>query len=219
MPFWGRLPCTYHSLTQYIGLAGIVQSGDISFYVTVNGDDSMTIYHAFIFGENCDRVVHSEEVTGVFTSNFNDERISIFFRFIGEGNGDVARAASNLAQSWSRGDYYFGDDFVDFTSSTTPIVGYTSAGWKKYRGYASALGTSSFGSGARARLSKYQGRSNLAPKNMTCSELPILAYQLTVGVEEEARGFIKLDAKHTTPWTLASYLYDSPYWQIVGATT
>ena len=43
----------------------------------------------------------------------------------------------------------------------------------------------------------------------------VLAYQLCC-VDSKSRGFILLDAKHTTPWTLEAWLAKSPDWEAVG---
>lgn len=72
-----------------------------------------------------------------------------------------------------------------------------------------AVGNSSFDDGARKRLAKYQIRFEEAnPEKLittiTCSEAIIICYQLTFN--EAAPQFIKKDAAHTMPRTLAQYL-------------
>ena len=77
------------------------------------------------------------------------------------------------------------------------------------------LGTSSFGTGARARLLKYRSRPGQTPKNVICSEMCILAFQLSMA--ETDAGFIRLDAKHSTPLTLMKYMQAHPReWQLVA---
>lgn len=67
--------------------------------------------------------------------------------------------------------------------------------------------SSSYGSGARARLQKYRDRlrdHQGVVKNVFCAELVVLAYQLAL--PENHRLFIQKDAKHTLPKTLRDYL-------------
>ena len=53
-------------------------------------------------------------------------------------------------------------------------------------------------------------------KNVYCSELVILSYQLGLGDENHAL-FIKKDGKHTLPKTLRDYLRQAPtVWTEVG---
>jgi hypothetical protein len=75
------------------------------------------------------------------------------------------------------------------------------------------MGSSTFGDGARDRLAKYKERlldlNNLigdgkVVSTVTCSEAVILCYQLTFDVGEPQ--FIELDAAHTMPNTLATWL-------------
>ncbi|GAA4650023.1 hypothetical protein GCM10023116_23060 [Kistimonas scapharcae] len=221
MSFWSTIPCSLSSLCNYSDPGCIVETGDVLFYVTANKKDGgMTIGHTLLAAlSNSALVVHSLEESGVISSYLNLTKYSICFRFIGDNSAVVSNQAVQMALSWSRGHYdYMGSDtFEDFSAKTTQVVGYSSARWQTYRGVASAFGTSTFGSGARARLSKYRSRTGNTPKNVICSEMVILAYQLSVDVEDEQSGFINLDAKHSTPGTLASYLYHNPHWQLVGS--
>ncbi len=90
-------------------------------------------------------------------------------------------------------------------------------------GIKSTFSTGSVGTGARARLDKYRQRLENAQgvvKNVFCSELTILCYQLAwikgSHVDEGHRLFIALDGKHTWPSTLRRYLNQNPNWQLMG---
>lgn len=80
-----------------------------------------------------------------------------------------------------------------------------------YRAVRLFLGSSTFGSGARARLAKYkQRRQDGFPRNkfvttVTCSEAVILCYQMAFD-EGDAPLFITLDAAHSMPSTLRQWL-------------
>lgn len=79
-------------------------------------------------------------------------------------------------------------------------------------------GTSSFGNGARERLTKYRNRLENHQglvKNVYCSELVIFSYQLSLG-DENHRLFIKKDGKHTLPKTLRDYLRTNGNWNEIG---
>ena len=73
-------------------------------------------------------------------------------------------------------------------------------------------GNSDFGDGAKQRLAKYAQRlkdgGNKLVTTITCVEAVVLCYQLTLDVS--AAQFIKKDAAHTMPRTLAKYLQESP---------
>ena len=220
MPFWSTIPCTFSSLPTFTDPAYVLKAGDIVFHVTAGKNDAVKIGHTLLTAQKkTTLMVHSTAECGVFSSHLNEQRSFIIFRFTGDNS--PSDKAARLAISWSRGHYLPSQhkDYAEFNEQTSPEVGYTSARWQLYRGYGAALGTSTFGSRARARLSKYRGRPDTAPRNVNCAELVILAYQLVVGMEEESYGFIKLDAKHTTPGTLAHYLYNNPFWQMVSGGT
>ena len=66
-------------------------------------------------------------------------------------------------------------------------------------------GTSGFGSGAFERLNKYRTRMQNHQgvlKNVYCSELVVVAYQLGLGIDRNHAAWIELDGKHTLPRTL-----------------
>ena len=79
--------------------------------------------------------------------------------------------------------------------------------------------SSSYGTGARERLAKYRQRltdHQGIVKNIYCSELVILSYQLGLG-DENHRLFIKKDGKHTLPKTLRDYFrQNSDDWVEIG---
>lgn len=213
MPHWTKLPCKYSSLSSLCnGPTLATRSGDIGFYVEVNDDDSFNFQHTVIIGRPNTLLVHSNKLLGVYTSNLNPHKRAVFFRF--KGDPLAAMGACDLAHHWSRGHRHSGVE--DFEGTTEQRVGFSNAPWKGYRSAGAGLGSSTFGDAARKRLEKYQDRSKLMPKNVICSEMVILVYQLFVIEEDESKGFIKIDAKHTTPGTLASYLYKSPFWDLAG---
>ncbi|MGO0309455.1 hypothetical protein ACTL6P_23240 [Endozoicomonas acroporae] len=78
------------------------------------------------------------------------------------------------------------------------------------------LGSFAFGDAARRRLEKYKSRSHLTPKNVICSEMAVLLYQLFVIEEDESQGFIRLDARRTLPGTLALSLFEGALWNLIG---
>ncbi|WP_376092284.1 hypothetical protein ACE7GA_23355 [Roseomonas sp. CCTCC AB2023176] len=77
-----------------------------------------------------------------------------------------------------------------------------------------------FGTGARARLDKYRerlGKDRQVLKNVFCSELVIVAYQLGLKVNEAHEGWIPLDGKHTLPGTLKRWFdANMARWQHMG---
>lgn len=88
------------------------------------------------------------------------------------------------------------------------------ATYGKYRAIRLFAGDSTFGPGAFARLQKYRDRWKGVDKNakgaaivatVTCSEAVILCYQLAFPLQE-APFFIRLDAAHAMPATLAAWL-------------
>ena len=73
------------------------------------------------------------------------------------------------------------------------------------------------------RLAKYRERLRNAQgvvKNVYCSELVILSYQLACikgdTIDEANRMFIRLDGKHTWPSTLRRYLKSHIGWSTLG---
>jgi hypothetical protein len=75
------------------------------------------------------------------------------------------------------------------------------------------LGRSNFDDDARKRRLKYLSYSSGLPKNVICSELVILCYQLAF--EPGSQFFISKDAKHTLPNSLENYLKES-HWSCMG---
>ncbi len=74
------------------------------------------------------------------------------------------------------------------------------------------------GSGLQKRLSKYRERLQNhqgVVKNVYCSELVILCYQLFRNNDDHPL-FIKLDGKHTWPSTLRRYLKGNTNWKHLG---
>ena len=118
-----------------------------------------------------------------------DKHTGIVYRF---HDPAVAQRAALLADSWVGQVNY--SDFAVGSGITFRVLG-------------AVFGSSNFGIGAQARLLKYRNRAGMAPKNVICSEMCILAYQLSMA--ETDNGFIKLDAKHSTPATLMKY-FDGP---------
>ncbi len=127
-----------------------------------------------------------------------DDNTSIVFRF---HDPEVALSAAKLAESWS----------------LYSKVGYSSfgAGGITKRGLGLLFGPCNFGKGAQGRLLKYRSRPDLAPSNVTCPEMCLLAYQLNL--LESSADFPKLDAKFASPPTLFKYFVQNPqYWKPVG---
>ena len=213
MPSWIKLPFQYSDLTQLCnGPTLATKSGDIGFYTQVSDNGALMFAHTVVVGRVNSTLIHSNKTLGVYTSNLNKHKKAIFFRF--KGDPLTAIGACDIASSWSRGHRQAGVE--DFEETTEQRVGFSDAPWAEYRIIVASLGSSAFGSDARARLEKYRGRPQLAPKNVSCSEMAILVYQLFVVEEDESKGFIKLDAKHSLPAKLAVYLFESPYWELVG---
>ena len=90
-------------------------------------------------------------------------------------------------------------------------------------GFKSTFSTHTVGSGLHQRLAKYRERLRDAQgvvKNVYCSELVILSYQLACikgdTIDEANRMFIRLDGKHTWPSTLRRYLKSHIGWSTLG---
>jgi hypothetical protein len=76
--------------------------------------------------------------------------------------------------------------------------------------------------GAKQRLAKYSQRlkdgGDKLVSTITCVEAVVLCYQLTL--DQNAPQFVKKDAAHTMPRTLAKYLTESPHgWKLVNKPT
>ena len=70
-------------------------------------------------------------------------------------------------------------------------------------------GSSKFASGALERLKKYHTRMSNhqgVPKNMYCSELVVVAYELALHINQQHAAWIDLDGKHTLPSTLKGWM-------------
>ena len=100
----------------------------------------------------------------------------------------------------------------------------TSAEYGKTRAvFKSTFASGKAGEGLMARLAKYNERlqdHQGMVKNVYCSELVILCYQMAWYQEMEAktnaRLFINLDGKHTWPSTLRRYLRSNPNFKELG---
>ncbi|WP_426954215.1 hypothetical protein [Muricoccus radiodurans] len=142
----------------------------------------------------------------------SDRKPAIVFRFF---DRDVALRAANLALGWApERDYHpilnpEPEARVQYSNGAIGL-GVTA------RVVHNIMGSSKFGKGAQGRLLKYRGRANMSPKNMICSELCVLAFQLAM--PEGAPGFPMLDAKHTSPIILYNYLTGpgQAHWKVVG---
>jgi hypothetical protein len=103
--------------------------------------------------------------------------------------------------------------FVDYGTKTE--YG-TARAW-----FGSWTGTGEYGDNAKVRVATYRERlalkgNHAIAKNVYCSELVILCYQLACE-NDTSRHFIKLDAKHTLPKNLRAYLdNDKTYWELAG---
>ncbi len=86
--------------------------------------------------------------------------------------------------------------------------------------FKSWAGSSSFDGSALERLEKYQKRMTSHQgvlKNVYCSELVVLAYQLGLNINQSHLSWINLDGKHTLPSTLKSWLEEFPTkWKFEG---
>ncbi|MDD7804787.1 MAG: hypothetical protein PUP46_04350 [Endozoicomonas sp. (ex Botrylloides leachii)] len=181
--------------------------GDIGIYI----DNLNKVIHSAIVSPEPPQVTHSVAEYGVYSSLPAPHRTIVFFRL---KHRDIAAGAAKIAQQWSRG--YREDYGYDFDTQTTQQVGYSAGPFPIYRGAKAFMGSSKFGPEAARRLAKYRGRKNSAPKYAICSEMVILAYQLMAPIAYQEKGFIMLDAKHSLPSTLARYLKNSPFWEVVA---
>lgn len=88
----------------------------------------------------------------------------------------------------------------------------TSAKYGVYRAVRLFLGNSDFGKSAKDRLNKYKKReaekSDKFITTITCVEAVVICYQVVFS--ESSPHFIKKDAAHTMPRTLAKYLRETP---------
>lgn len=84
-------------------------------------------------------------------------------------------------------------------------------------------GSSTFGDSAQERLEKYRTRMENHQgvlKNVYCSELVTVAYQLGLNIDRSNNSWIDLDGKHTLPSTLKSWLdRNATNWRCMGTIT
>jgi hypothetical protein len=144
------------------------------------------------------------------------------FRPVAEGRGGaLAREAGTVAKTWAN----------EFGRHDPRIAQYST--WKAFW---SALGSHVYGSGASGRAAKYRlhrareggppsdaNSWNPSPwanrtgrKEWFCSMFVIACYHAASADDGEARRFLPLDAKHTTPMTLDGFLSTSRAWRLVG---
>lgn len=80
-----------------------------------------------------------------------------------------------------------------------------------------------FGSGSFERLHKYRTRMQNHQgvlKNVYCSELVVVAYQLGLQINQQHTAWIALDGKHTLPSALKTWLGgQATNWTLMGVVT
>lgn len=179
------------------------QPGDIFiFYDPASG----TIGHCNMTAKDITFKIDSVQQQGVRRVPISNKRTALVYRFSGGGMGSqrIAQAAALLAEGWAQKVGYADGESIK-------VMGYP------MRALGAGFGSSEFGKGAQGRLAKYAGREDKSPKNVICSEMCILAYQLTM-TSDRHPGFIKLDAKHSTPVKLVEY-FEGPgngHWKKVA---
>jgi len=184
---------------------GVRLAGDVFFHC--EGD---SVGHTNMTCTDVTMKVDSVDGVGVRIMPINrDQKRAIVFRF---HRADIAQQSALLAASWANtynsGSY--GADGVGYSGGPTAGIGITG------RVIGAIMGASNFGVGAKARLLKYRNRVGMKPRHVICSEMAILAFQLTMA--EADQDFIKLDAKHSLPSTLFKYMLGdgSAYWSVVA---
>ena len=168
--------------------------GDVFFHV-----DGDVAGHTNMMCNDTTNKVDSVDPDGVRVIPLaRDRHTGLVFRF---HRPAVAQQAALLAESWA-GRVKYSDGALG--------MGVT------FRVISAVFGSSNFGRGAHARLLKYQSRVGQAPKNVICSEMVILAFQLSM-LETDA-DFIPMDAKHSLPSTLMKYFLGAgaAYWARVA---
>ena len=136
-----------------------------------------------------------------------DRRPAIVFRF---KNAKIAFRAAKIAEEWANTARMHGYD-QDGVGYSDHARGAGVTG----RVIGALIGSGKFGTGAQARLMKYHNRTGMKPKNVICSEMVILAYQLAMAETDD--GFIRLDAKYSLPSTLFRYFVANPNdWSVVA---
>lgn len=172
----------------------IRRMGDVFFHV-----DGGTVGHTNMVAQDVTQKIDSVDPDGVRRIPMDrDHHPALVFRF---SDQSVAQRAALVAGDWVNNVNY---------SDASMGIGIT------FRALGAVFGSCKFGLGAQARLLKYRSRANLAPKNVICSEMCVLAYQLSM--QENDACFIRLDAKHTLPSDLMKYFVGEgrAYWQLVA---
>lgn len=177
--------------------------GDVFFHV----EDSV-VGHTNMLSSNPMKKVDSVDPDGVRIFPLDrDRKTAIVFRF---RDANIAFRAAKIAEEWAN-TYRLGGYDNDGVGYSDHAQGFGVTG----RVIGALIGSGKFGTGARARLLKYRNRTGMKPKNVICSEMVILAYQLAMAEGDE--GFIKLDAKHSLPSTLFRYFVNHPDdWKVVS---
>ncbi|MFT8244427.1 hypothetical protein [Roseomonas sp. BN140053] len=183
--------------------------GDVFFHIA----SGKYIGHTNIASTDKTFKIDSVDPDGVRkVSMFSDSQPAIVFRFV---DWHIAYNAAKLAEGWApKGEFRRGQP------KPKKEVGYSGGAiglGVTARVVGNLMGSSHFGTGAQGRLHKYAGRPDMKPKNVICSELCVLAYQLCL--RENDAAFPRLDAKHTTPSVLFRYMTQGPgaaFWTMVG---
>lgn len=171
---------------------GFLKGGDIIIHME-NGAPG----HVLIVDPDGKRLIDSRYPSGVGYNDTFPFRYEIYRLKEQVGDRGVSLTAALIAKNWI-GKVKYGDPVGKF-----PL-----------RQVLAGVGTSGFGRGAQGRLMKYEGRGN-RPTNAICSELCILAYQMSA--LEGCFGFIELDAKYATPPVLRNYLQkNAATWELVA---
>jgi len=177
--------------------------GDVFFHI-----EDTTVGHTNMLSSNPMKKVDSVDPDGVRIFPLDrDRKTAIVFRF---HDAKIAFRAAKIAEEWAN-TYRLGGYDTDGVGYSDHAKGFGVTG----RVIGALIGSGKFGTGARARLLKYRNRTGMKPKNVICSEMVILAYQLAMAETDD--GFIKLDAKHSIPSTLFRYFLNHPgHWSVVS---
>jgi len=187
----------FEKLPYYYSNRMNIEAGD----VLIKLDNSFTPTHCALVDRGRESLVHSIHA-GVQSGRMPSSRYAVW-RFQGEHQLKFhpGYRAAQIAEGWANSN-----------------IGYTGCSlnnqsWGQWRAVIAKLGSSKFEKNAKNRLKKYRKRQNFAPKNMICSELVILAYQLSGNLGDGY--FIEIDAKHATPPVVEAYLNKSKNWSPV----
>jgi hypothetical protein len=191
------------------------EAGDILFLM--EGGLDGPVGHSYMIAPDTSKVVHSVAQLGVVTGTVKMALRYLIFRYTGQDADEITQRAARLAREWAA------DEEKDDQGHTNAgKVGYSNhhlpGGKIGFRTLGAVFGTSKFGKGAKGRLLKYEVRrmfEKLGPTNLICSEMCVLAYQMSCW-DESHPAFIKLDAKHTTPATLCRHLLEDDNWTLLG---